>query len=164
MEEPPVSRSPKIRRTTTLAAGAAAVGLAALAFAGPAQAATATPAGTASQAHVLDETGEVNNLGLTPREAIAVQGFIKARYGYTGELDGKLGQESWMGIQRELTKFGTYTGTIDGIVDTETIMALQGMLAPPIAGYVGPIDGTDNPATEAAFALYADTLIEDDGL
>jgi lysozyme family protein len=114
---------------------------------------------------------DVVNLGLTVREGQAVQGFLKARYSYTGEINGQLDTESWKALQRELTVFGSeddgvgvYTGPIDGIVDSDTISALQQLLAPPIAGYTGPIDGVANAQTEAAFAVYADTLIEDDGL
>lgn len=156
-----------IRRTATLAAGAVAVGLAAIAFALPAQAATAGPATvarTADSAQVLAPNDTFNNLGLTTREAQAVQRFLAARYGYTGPIDGQLGTDSWMALQLEMVRFGSYTGPIDGIVDTETIAALQQLLESPIAGYTGPIDGIDSPETEAAFAVYAETLIADDGV
>lgn len=171
-----MSLSTRIRSAGTLATGAAVAGIAVLAVAGPAQAAPAIATHTAasttsvSQAQVL-ASDEIINLGLTIREGQAVQGFLKARYGYAGEINGQLDTESWKAMQRELTTFGSqddgvgvYTGPIDGIVDSDTISALQQLLAPPIAGYTGPIDGVANPQTETAFAVYADTLIEDDGL
>lgn len=161
-----MSRSTRIRSAAIVAAGVAATGFALSAVAGPAQAASVNPAPASATS-----TGDIVNLGLTIREGQAVQGFLKARYSYPGAINGQLDTESWKAMQRELTAFdsqddgvGVYTGPIDGIVDTETISALQQLLAPPIAGYTGPIDGVDNPQTEAAFRVYADTLIEDDGL
>jgi lysozyme family protein len=158
--------STRFRRTTVLAAGAAAVGLAGLGIANPAQAATVSPARSTvitSEVRAL-ASQSTENLGLTTREAQAIQRFVAARYGYTGAINGELGTDSWMALQRELVKFGSYSGPIDGLVDTDTVAALQQLLAPPIAGYTGPIDGVVNSATEAAFALYAETLIEDDGV
>jgi hypothetical protein len=169
-----MSLSVKIRRTRILVTGAAAASLAALAIAGPAQAATAAPSRTAGstvsvqQARALAPT-EIVNLGVTVREGQAIQCFVAARYGYTGEVNGQLDTDSWKAIQRELTVFtphvgtpGVYSGPIDGIVDSETITALQQMLT-AITGYRGPIDGIVNPDLEAAFARYGDALIEDSG-
>ncbi|GHJ39404.1 peptidoglycan-binding domain-containing protein [Streptomyces sp. TS71-3] len=166
-----MSHSARIRHTPTLAAGAAVLGLAALAFAGPAQAATAASTGVARTAHstvslpgarVLASDASVN-LGLTTRQAQAVQRWLASAYSYKGAIDGQLGADSWMALQRELQTFGVYSGPIDGVVDSDTLSALQQLLT-AIAGYRGAIDGTDTPETEAAFARYAEALIEDDGV
>ncbi|MEU8733639.1 peptidoglycan-binding protein [Streptomyces tendae] len=165
-----MSFSARIRRTAIAGIGAATVGLVTLALTAPAQAATTAPT---DAAHALHSTANpvqsdafasrtaFNNLGLTTRQAQAVQGWLQDRYAYPGPINGELDNESWRYLQIEMTVFGTYNGPIDGIVDSDTIAALQLLLRPPIAGYQGPIDGVDSPATEAAFALYAEGLIID---
>jgi hypothetical protein len=175
-----MSRSTKVRRTTNLVAGAVVASLAALGISGAAQA--APTAGPSSSVHTTASTvrprqaqataaNETVNLGLTIEQAEVIQIFLHARYRYTGPIDGQLDTDSWMALQRELTAFepdgpgtpGAYNGPIDGIVDADTITALQKMLT-VITGYRGPIDGIVNPDLEAAFARYAVTLEEDDGI
>jgi peptidoglycan hydrolase-like protein with peptidoglycan-binding domain len=138
-----VSFSARIRRTAIAGIGAAAVGLVTLAPTAPAQVATTEPTDAAHALHSTANPVEsdafasrtaFNNLGLTTRQAQAVQGWLQDRYAYPGPINGESDNESWRYLQIEMTVFGTYNG---------------------------PIDGVDSPATEAAFALYAEGLIID---
>lgn len=68
-------------------------------------------------------------------------------YGYTGPLDGKLGVNSWIAIQKWLTFSKFYTGPADGVPGINTYKGLQKVAA--LGGYTGPIDGILGPNSEA---------------
>ncbi|GGV84408.1 MULTISPECIES: peptidoglycan-binding domain-containing protein [Streptomyces] len=100
---------------------------------------------------------EVNNLGLTTSQAKQVQFYLRYYLGYySGAIDGRLGTESWKGMQRMLRAYG-YTGKIDGIVGSGTIKALQQLLKSE-GFYSGAIDGVAGSKTRAAFAAWASQL------
>ncbi|MFD5317564.1 peptidoglycan-binding protein [Streptomyces sp. NPDC127098] len=96
----------------------------------------------------------VVNLSLSAEEARRVQLWLRD-WGYTGPIDGLLGTESWMALQRFLRSAHGYGGPIDGIVGPETVMALQRWMR--TWDYDGPIDGIAGPGTQAAFKLWART-------
>ncbi|MFE6041879.1 peptidoglycan-binding protein [Streptomyces sp. NPDC056452] len=95
-----------------------------------------------------------NNLGLTSRQAKDVQLWLRWNHEYTGSIDGLLGTNSWKAMQRHLAEDWEYHDSIDGIPGTNTIKALQRMLRDH--GYDRPIDGIAGDATRAAFAKFAD--------
>ncbi|MER5985742.1 peptidoglycan-binding protein [Streptomyces sp. NPDC001787] len=99
---------------------------------------------------------EVVNLGLSASLAKRVQLMLADQWGYYGAIDGALGTESWVAMQRYLRIYG-YTGALDGIVGTGTIKALQRALNDE-SYYSGAIDGIVRPATRAAFAAFASDL------
>jgi hypothetical protein len=76
-------------------------------------------------------------------------------YGYTGPIDGILGENSWAGTQRGLRNYG-YTGPDDGIPGTNTYMAMQRLAAQ--WGYTGPIDGVLGPNSYKGICRYFNTL------
>lgn len=59
-----------------------------------------------------------------------------------------------MAFQRNLRAFWGYTGSIDGDVGEGTIKALQRLLRN--WGYTGDIDGIAGSGTQAAFKNFAD--------
>ncbi len=100
----------------------------------------------------------VVNLGLSITQAKAVQVWLDY-YGYNaGTVDGQLGPNSWKAFQRELKQYWGYSGNIDGIVGPLTVEALQRLLTN--YGYPSnEIDGNPGPKTQAAFARFANALI-----
>lgn len=134
----------------------AVIGIAAGALVG-AGASSADPAPTPATAVSSQAAGvlTVNNLGLNTEEAESVQLFLIVRGYNPGPTDGQLGTASWKAMQSYLRDYGYgYTGTIDGIVGSNTIKALQRRLAQGF-GYTGPIDGIAGSATKAAFKRFA---------
>ncbi|MFC9734233.1 peptidoglycan-binding domain-containing protein [Streptomyces roseolus] len=99
---------------------------------------------------------EVVNLGLSTELAKRVQLVLADQWGYYGAIDGALGTQSWISMQRYLRVYG-YSGALDGIVGTGTIKALQRALSAQ-SYYSGAIDGIAGPATRAAFAAFASDL------
>ncbi|MEU9856298.1 peptidoglycan-binding domain-containing protein [Streptomyces sp. NPDC047974] len=97
------------------------------------------------------------NFGLTATQAKGIQRFLAGRWGYTGSIDGLLGTNSWKAFQRCLAKYWGYTDPIDGIPGPDTIRALQRFLASHSL-YDGPIDGIAGPDTRAALGWYADNF------
>lgn len=95
----------------------------------------------------------VVNLGLSNRQAKNVQCWLRNHWGYTGQIDGLLGTNSWKAEQRGLRTYWGYTGQIDGIVGTDTRKALQRSLVG--WGYSGAIDGDFGPESQAAFKRFA---------
>ncbi|MET7369535.1 peptidoglycan-binding protein [Streptomyces sp. NPDC005566] len=137
----------------TLVSLTAAVGIAAgslagagAGFAAPAQNTTATSA----EAGVF----ATDNLGLSPSQAKAIQRVLKDRWGYTGDIDGELGTNSWKAMQRFLKAHWGYTDSIDGDPGPNTVRALQRYLK-EYFGYTGKIDGDPGPGTQAAFKRAA---------
>lgn len=76
-------------------------------------------------------------------------------YGYTGPIDGVLGENSWAGTQRGLRDYG-YTGPDDGIPGVNTYKAMQRLAAN--WGYTGPIDGELGPNSYKGICRYFNTL------
>lgn len=76
-------------------------------------------------------------------------------YGYTGPIDGVLGQQSWAGTQRGLYNYG-YTGPDDGVPGENTYKAMQRLASK--WGYTGPIDGELGPNSYKGVAKYFNTL------
>ncbi|MDA5146514.1 peptidoglycan-binding protein [Streptomyces sp. AD681] len=141
--------------TKALVSATAAVGIAAggLATAGTATAAPA-PVQQSTSAEVAPLA--VYNFGLSSAQAKGIQRWLKARWGYTGSIDGQLGVNSWKAFQRELAKNWEYKGKIDGVPGYLTIRALQWKLSMPAYGYDGLLDGIAGPATQAAFKKFGD--------
>jgi peptidoglycan hydrolase-like protein with peptidoglycan-binding domain len=102
----------------------------------------------------------VVNLGLTVRKAKGVQTWLKRFHGfYDGPIDGALGTDSWIGIQRVLALYHRYEGDIDGIPGTETKKALQRFLN--YEGYnAGTVDGIWGPQSTNAWAAFADNMVD----
>jgi peptidoglycan hydrolase-like protein with peptidoglycan-binding domain len=96
----------------------------------------------------------VNNLGLSTRQAMNVQCWLKANWQYRDDIDGQLGTNSWKAFQRNLTRHWGYRDDIDGIVGPNTIKALQRLLADSW-GYRDDIDGIAGDDTKAAFKRFA---------
>ncbi|MEX3104201.1 MULTISPECIES: peptidoglycan-binding domain-containing protein [unclassified Streptomyces] len=145
-------RPKTLSRTLVGAATAAAIAVGSLAgasagFAAPAQ---ETKAASSTEARILATV----NLGLSQAEARKVQNALAARWRYTGDIDGLLGTESWMAMQRFLKEHYGYTDGIDGIVGTHTVEALQRYLK-RFYGYEDRIDGDPGPNTRAAFKRMA---------
>ncbi|MFE5819461.1 peptidoglycan-binding protein [Streptomyces sp. NPDC056479] len=138
--------------TRTLVSVSAIVGLAAgsLVTAGTSVAASDAKPAVGSEISVL----AVNNLGLTTEEAKKVQRVLKDNWGYTGEIDGLLGTNSWKAMQKWLTHWGYPGDQIDGIVGPNTVKALQKWLKARY-GYTGEIDGIAGSGTKAAFKRMA---------
>lgn len=70
--------------------------------------------------------------------ALSLQTWAR-KGGYVGPLDGKLGPNSWKGIQTNLHKSYGYDGPIDGEPGEHTYTALQRLAKK--GGYTGPLDG-----------------------
>ncbi len=83
------------------------------------------------------------------------QQVYASHYGYTGPIDGVLGENSWAGTQRGLRDYG-YTGPDDGEPGTNTYMAMQRLASN--WGYTGPIDGELGPNSYRGLANYFNTL------
>jgi hypothetical protein len=64
------------------------------------------------------------------------QQLFAAQFGYTGDIDGVLGPNSWAGTQRGLRPWG-YAGPDDGAPATQTYMAMQRLAA--AYGYKGDL-------------------------
>ncbi|WP_218956539.1 peptidoglycan-binding domain-containing protein [Streptomyces sp. UH6] len=135
---------------------AASLALGTIAGTGTAAASPQAPRSTNAQKVAA---AAANNLGLSTSLAKELQYWLKAYYGYTGALDGRLGTGSWKALQRWLRNY-SYTGPIDGVVGTKTIKALQRYLR-DYEGYTGPIDGIAGAGTKAAFRRFAEwTYVE----
>lgn len=81
-----------------------------------------------------------------------LQAFVLRPYGYTGAIDGIMGNGSWKAMQRLLNAGGFKAGTVDGIPGYQTKTALQRMLR--AHGYKGAIDGVLGTGTYRAWAGY----------
>jgi lysozyme family protein len=140
--------------TRTLVSGTAVLGLAAgsLVTAGTSFAAQDVKPAAHSEVSVL----AVNNLGLTTEEAKKAQRVLTDRWGYTGEIDGLLGTNSWKAMQKWLVNWGYPSDDIDGIVGPNTVKALQKWLKARY-GYTGAIDGIAGSGTKAAFKRMANS-------
>ncbi|GFH81531.1 MULTISPECIES: peptidoglycan-binding domain-containing protein [Streptomyces diastaticus group] len=138
--------------------GVALFGVAAGALVGASGVAVAAPpVSTVTATEVAPQS--VENLGLTVRQAKAVQ-HRHREFGYDpGAIDGYLGTSSWKAIQQAFRDQGVYTGPIDGIVGPETIKALQ-RSSKSHWGYTGAIDGIAGEGTRAAWARYADYCVD----
>jgi murein DD-endopeptidase len=77
----------------------------------------------------------------------AWQTALKARWGFTGVIDGRPGPMTWSAVQRSCGKH--YTGTIDGIPGPNTRKAVQKYLK-DLKVYTGPIDGVWGKGTVSA--------------
>ena len=146
--------------TRRMVGAVAAVGLAATGTFATASIANAE-VGTGNTAAAVSAQA-TQNFGLTATEAKVVQGKLLKKYGYTspkfpGEIDGKLGTNSWKAFQVYLKKDYGYAGKIDGDPGKNTIKALQRMLRHK-AGAKLTIDGDAGPKTQAAFKTYAKRL------
>jgi len=75
--------------------------------------------------------------------------------GYTGPLDGVMGVNSWIGVQRGFRAYG-YNGPLDGAPGTNTFMAMQRVASK--FGYTGPIDGVLGTESYKGFAKFLNTL------
>jgi peptidoglycan hydrolase-like protein with peptidoglycan-binding domain len=142
--------------TRTLVSVATAVGIAAggVAAAGTAIAAPAQDTRTVASAGAVAVLEE-NNLGLDAQQATNVQCWLERYWGYQGELDGRLGTESWMAFQRSFKADWGYTGDIDGVIGKGTVSALQRLLSAN-DGYTGAIDGVAGQETQEAFKRFSD--------
>ncbi|MEU6548793.1 peptidoglycan-binding protein [Streptomyces sp. NPDC046915] len=142
--------------TRALVSTTAVVGIAAGSLAGAATSfAASAPASKAMVSSRAVVPLAVVNLGLSTKQAKGLQCWLSDHdWGYTGPIDGLLGTESWMAMQRYLNYFDLYHGHIDGIVGSGTIEGLQILLRG--YGYTGPIDGIAGSGTEAAFGRFAD--------
>lgn len=83
------------------------------------------------------------------------QQVYAAKFGYTGPIDGVLGENSWAGTQRGLVSYG-YTGPDDGVPGTNTYKAMQRLASQ--WGYTGPVDGDLGPNSYKGLATYFNTL------
>ena len=78
-----------------------------------------------------------------------------ARFGYTGPVDGVLGEMSWAGTQRGLRQYG-YDGPDDGVPGVNTYKAMQRLAAHH--GYTGVIDGALGPNSYRGLAVFFNSL------
>jgi len=63
-----------------------------------------------------------------PTQALQCQmQFLASRYGYTGPINGVLGQNSWKGIMAYLADDWDYNGPVNGIPGVNTYKAMQRM-------------------------------------
>jgi lysozyme family protein len=146
--------------TRTVVSLTAVVGLAAgtVAAAGTSFAAPQPAAKSAVSAQDVSVLA-VNNLGLSNRQAKNVQCWLKnGGWGYTGDIDGLLGTNSWKAYQGFLTDYGYPSDEIDGAVGPNTIKALQRQLKRDGWGYNGDIDGIAGTKTKEAFKRYANAV------
>lgn len=143
--------------TRTLVSLAVAVGIAGGSLVAPG-AGAAAPARSSTSAPGYETVVPlaIVNLGLSTRQAKNVQCFLRTFWGYRGAIDGLLGPQSWMAMQRLLRRHWGYGGAIDGIVGPGTISALQRLLRS--WGYTGAIDGIAGPGTQAAFKNFANAV------
>lgn len=87
---------------------------------------------------------------------IRLQLWAKLYGGYTGPLDGVMGENSWKGVQTNLSREYGYIGPIDGDPGVNTWKAFQRWGAR--YGYGGPIDGYPGVNTWRACAKALNTL------
>lgn len=143
--------------TRTLVSLTAVAGIAAGSLAGAsAGLAAPTPAAKPAASSQAVVPFAVNNLGLSTAQAKKVQAGLRG-WGYTGDIDGLLGTDSWKAMQRFLKKYYDYNDDIDGIVGSNTVRALQRWLKSNW-GYTGRIDGEAGSGTKDAFKRYANSL------
>lgn len=81
-----------------------------------------------------------------------LQVFARIHGGYSGPIDGRLGTDSWKGVQKPMRNYG-YTGPIDGKPGVNTYKAMQ-RLAQQKSTYRGPIDGTMGVNSWKAWGLF----------
>ncbi|MGW3730356.1 peptidoglycan-binding domain-containing protein [Streptomyces sp. NPDC000851] len=143
--------------TRILVSATTAVGIAAgsLALAATSAAASETPTKQVVSAEAYAPLA-TQNFGLSEDEAKGLQGWLKRVWGYEGEIDGKLGTNSWKAMQRLLKEHHGYNDAIDGIPGTNTVKALQRLLRH--YDYTGDIDGIAGPETRAAFKRFANVF------
>ena len=77
--------------------------------------------------------------------------LLASQYSYTGPVDGILGPNSWMGVQRYFVSQG-YSVSITGTPDSDTYAAMQSTAAQ--YGYTGPVDGILGPNSHRGFARF----------
>lgn len=77
-----------------------------------------------------------------------IQKYLKANYGYSGEIDGIPGLLTYKALQKFMRQYG-YNGAIDGIAGANTWKAVQRWLQ-RYYGYQGAIDGIVGNMTKAA--------------
>uniref|UniRef100_A0AAU3GSU8 Peptidoglycan-binding protein n=1 Tax=Streptomyces sp. NBC_01401 TaxID=2903854 RepID=A0AAU3GSU8_9ACTN len=139
----------------TLVSLTAVVGIAAGSLAGASASFAAPTQSTTAAASVEVGVLATNNLGLSEAQAKRVQSVLKAKWKYKDNIDGKLGTNSWMAMQRFLKASWQYTDAIDGDPGPNTVKALQRYLQ-KYFDYTGAIDGDPGPKTQAAFRRAAD--------
>ncbi len=83
------------------------------------------------------------------------QQVFASYYGYTGDIDGVLGPNSWAGTQKGLRNYG-YTGDCDGVPGPNTYAAMQKMAS--FWGYTGAQDGVLGPNSYKGIAKYFNTF------
>ncbi|MFF7646893.1 peptidoglycan-binding domain-containing protein [Streptomyces canus] len=145
-----------VKRSIVSATAVVGLAIGTLAGAGTSFAASVPAAEPAVSAEAFG-TLATNNLGLTYDQAKGIQRWLKGSWGYTGNIDGLLGTESWKAIQRYLARDWGYTDPIDGIAGPDTIRALQRFLT-EYSIYTGPIDGIAGPGTRAAWSNWANYI------
>lgn len=82
--------------------------------------------------------------------------LLARKGGYAGVIDGRMGVNSWKGVQRYLTAHHGYRGAIDGLPGRLTYAALQRLATR--WGYTGPIDGAPGRSTWRAVAKFLNLL------
>jgi murein DD-endopeptidase len=104
---------------------------------------------------------------LTPAASVEVDGTIESDewrvmqtflrgHGYVGPVDGVPGKNTYVAVQRWLSKVGGYTGTLDGVPGLRTWAALQRFLRGH--GYAGAVDGIPGKLTWMAFQRFLNTV------
>lgn len=122
----------------------------------------AAPANAATTTDYCKSVLNQWNQSHTERPSAALQCQMQAgparQFGYTGPVDGVMGVNSWIGVQRWLasdSRWG-FSGAIDGTPDVGTYKAIQRVAAyrsvPSGYYYTGPIDGYPGPNTWKYFA------------
>ncbi|PAZ12023.1 hypothetical protein CLM62_32210 [Streptomyces sp. SA15] len=142
--------------TRTLIGVTTAVGIAAgsLAAAGTAFAAPAQDTRAVASAEAVAPLEE-NNLGLDAEQAKNWQCWVRDRGYNPGEIDGRLGTQSWKAAQQMLNDKGHNAGNVDGDVGPNTISALQRYLN--TFGYGLAVDGVDSEPFREAFRDFNNT-------
>ncbi|MEU7576393.1 peptidoglycan-binding domain-containing protein [Streptomyces sp. NPDC041068] len=137
----------------SLVTATAVIGLTAGTLAGAtASFAASPPAARTTGAQDVSALAE-NNLGLDRARAKNWQCWLKKRGENPGEVDGRLGPNSWKAAQRE---FGFRGADVDGIVGPKTIKGLQKHLN-YWGGFELDIDGDAGQATRGAFWNFNET-------
>ncbi|GAA2338783.1 peptidoglycan-binding protein [Streptomyces kunmingensis] len=150
-------RTSILRRRLVPTAVAVALTVGTLVGAAPALAAP-QPAATVAVEDIGAQA--VVNLGLTVRKAKGVQTWLKRFHDvYDGRIDGALGTDSWIGIQRVLAIYHGYEGDFDGDPGAQTKRALQRFLN--YNGYnAGKVDGIWGSQSTNAWATFADAMVD----